>query len=39
MSLITVNLVQTTRLKFFMNTTNAMCRKLESSVVGQRRPK
>ena len=34
MSLITVNLFQTTTLKFFMNTTHAMSKKLDSCVTG-----
>ena len=37
MSLTTVNLFQTTKLNFFMNTTYAMSENLDSSVTGQRR--
>ena len=37
MSLITVNLFQTTTLKFFMNTTHAMSKNWDSSVTGQRK--
>ena len=39
MILMSVNLFQSTRLNMFVNTSQTMSRKLESSVIGKTRPK
>ena len=39
MSLTAMNLLQSARRKFFMNSTHIMSRRLDSNVFGLRRPK
>ena len=39
MSLTAIHSLESTRGKFFMNSTYIMCRKMESNVFGLRRPK